>query len=174
MDYYKDKLIRIRMIELYDAKIICEEEVKQGWHQKIDKYLSRIRDNEEGKCISLVAEYMGKIAGYINVYPDSGWGAFGGKGMPEIVDLGVLEKYRGRGIGTRLMDVAEKLAGSYADTVYLGVGLHSGYGAAQRMYCKRGYVPDGSGVWYGEERAEPYKNYCNDDNLIIYLSKKLR
>lgn len=28
------------------------------------------------------------------------WGAFGGKNYPEIVDFGVLEKYRKQGIGT--------------------------------------------------------------------------
>lgn len=42
------------------------------------------------------------------------------------------------------MDVAEKIAAKYADTVYLGVGLHCGYGSAQRMYVKRGYLPDGT------------------------------
>ena len=26
------------------------------------------------------------------------------------------------------------------------MGLHSGYGPAQRLYARRGYVPDGSGV----------------------------
>jgi len=35
----------------------------------------------------------------------------------------------------------EELAAETSDTVCLGVGLHSGYGAAQRMY-----VPDGSVV----------------------------
>lgn len=72
------------------------------------------------------------------------------------------------------MDVAEEIAAQYADTVYLGVGLHSGYGSAQRMYIKRGYLPDGSGVWYGEKVANPYEPYCNDDDLNLYLSKKLR
>ena len=51
---------------------------------------------------------------------------FGGSGWCEIVDFGVLEKYRRRGIGTALMDCAEKIAGTFADTVYLAVGLHDG------------------------------------------------
>lgn len=34
------------------------------------------------------------------------------------------------------MDIAEKLAKTRSDTVCLGVGLHSGYGSAQRMYVK--------------------------------------
>ncbi len=70
------------------------------------------------------------------------------------------------------MDVAEQIAFEHADTVYLGVGLHSGYGAAQRMYIKRGYVPDGSGVWYGDKVCEQYAPCVNDDELNLYLYKK--
>lgn len=91
-----------------------------------------------------------------------------------IVDFGVLEKYRNRGIGTALMDIAEKIAARYADVVYLGAGLHSGYGSAQRMYVKRGYLPDGSGVWYQDKICKPYGECKNDDDLVLYLSKKIR
>lgn len=174
MEYYNDGSIIIRTIIPSDAQTICDEEIAQGWEQTVDKYLDRINDHNNGKCISLIAEYEGNVAGYINVYPDSSWGAFANKGYPEIVDFGVLEKFRCKGIGSKLMDIAEKIAAVYADTVYLGVGLHKGYGAAQRMYCKRGYIPDGSGVWYGGEVAEAYQNYCNDDDLNLYFSKKLR
>ena len=58
--------------------------------------------------------------------------------------------------------------------VGLSVGLHSGYGSAQRMYVKRGYVPDGSGVWFHDEVCPPYGDCRNDDDLVLYLSKKLR
>lgn len=173
MEYFRDENILIRTILPEDAQIICDEEKAQGWAQTVDKYLSRINDFNSGKCISLIAEYKGAVAGYINIYPNSAWGAFAHRGYSEIIDFGVLEKFRKNGIGTKLMDAAEKIAAEYSDTVYLGVGLHSGYGSAQRMYVKRGYVPDGTGVWYGEIIAAPYKEYCNDDNLIVYLSKKL-
>ena len=70
------------------------------------------------------------------------------------------------------MDIAEKIAAIYADIVYLGVGLHSGYGSAQRMYVKRGYIPDGSGVWYQDKICKPYEECKNDDDLVLYFSKK--
>lgn len=95
----------------------------------------------EGRSISLVAEYQGQVAGYVNVYPGSQWGAFANRGYPEIVDFGVLEPYRRQGVGSKLMDLAEEIAAQYAEVVYLGVGLHRGYGSAQRMYVKRGYLP---------------------------------
>jgi hypothetical protein len=64
------------------------------------------------------------------------------------------------------------IAFSFADKVYLGVGMHSGYGAAQRLYVKRGYVPDGSGVWYDDKICEPYSDCKNNDGLILYLIKE--
>lgn len=174
MIYYDDGTIRIRTLAQDDAEAIAAEERAQGWiNAAADKYYMRLTDMREGRAVALAAEYRGEIAGYINVYPDSPWGAFGGKGLPEIVDFGVLEKFRRRGIGSKLMDAAEAIAKEYADTVYLGVGMHSGYGSAQRMYVRRGYIPDGSGVWFGEHVCEPYSSCCNDDDLVLYLSKSL-
>lgn len=174
MIYYEDSEIRIRNMEPKDAQILTDEEIAQGWHQTIDKYKMRLRHQAEGKAISFVAEYKGNVAGYINVYPNAASGPLANRGYSEIVDFGVLEKYRRKGIGNKLMDVAEKTAAAYADTVYLGVGLHSGYGSAQRMYVKRGYIPDGTGVWYGEKVCRPYSDCCNDDDLVLYLYKELK
>ncbi len=170
MIYYNENDILIRNIIQEDAEIICAEEIAQGWNQTVDKYYTRLADYAAGKAICLVAEFKGNVAGYINVYPN---GPQGDSGRCEIIDFGVLEKYRCHGIGTKLMDVAEQIAKEYSDTVWLGVGLHSCYGSAQRMYCKRGYIPDGTGVWYGDKVAEPYRNYCNDDELALYFSKEL-
>ena len=174
MFYYKDENIVIRDMQQSDAQIITCEEVAQGWNQTIDKYEMRLQHQAEGKSVALVAEYQGNVAGYINVYPNPETGPFVKQGYPEIVDFGVIEKYRNNGIGSKLMDIAEKIASEYSDTVCLGVGLHSGYGSAQRMYVKRGYIPDGSGVWYRDEVCPQNADCCNDDDLVLYLSKALR
>ena len=175
MVYEQANGVIIRDFVPEDAPVITAGEVAQGWvNQTVDKYVDRLRDRDAGRCISLAAECDGTIVGYINVYPDAQWGPFGGRGLPEIVDFGVLEKYRRRGIGSLLMDTAEAIAARYADTVYLGVGLHSGYGSAQRMYVKRGYLPDGSGVWYRNQVCPQYTPCCNDDDLVLYMSKKLK
>lgn len=173
MIYFQDEKILIRDLLPADAQILTDEEIAQGWDSTIDKLLKRLSDQQEGKAVALAAEYRGHAAGYINVYPDSPWGAFGGRGYAEIVDFAVLEKYRRKGIGTKLMDIAEQIAAGYSSVVYLGVGLHSGYGSAQRMYVKRGYIPDGSGVWYKDAICAPYGPCENDDDLVLYLSKKL-
>lgn len=37
----------------------------------------------------------------------------------------------------------------------------------------RGYVPDGSGVWYEDHVWDQYAPCVNDDELNLFLSKKL-
>ena len=175
MVYDQDEDVVIRNMEPVDAHVFAEGERAQGWNATEEKYAMRLRDQAAGKAVALTAVYRGSPAGYINVYPDAAAGPFGGRGLPEIVDFGVLQKYQRRGVGGRLMDAAEKIAAGYADTVYLCVGLHNGYGSAQRMYAKRGYIPDGSGVWYNGKPCTPYDTiYTNDDDLVLYMSKKLK
>ena len=38
--------------------------------------------------------------------------------------------------------------------VGIGVGLHPGYNAAQRLYVKRGYIPDARGITYRNRFVE--------------------
>ena len=173
MVYYEDETIRIRDMVQSDAQMITSAEIAQGWQQTIEKYEMRLRHQAEGKSIALAAEYRGATAGYVSLYPNSGNGPFAEQGYPEIVDFGVLEKYRKNGVGTKLMDIVEQIASDYSDTVYLSVGLHSGYGSAQRLYVKRGYLPDGSGVWYRDEICPQGADCRNDDDLVLYLSKAL-
>jgi len=174
MVYYSDHDILIRTMEPRDTRPITEAEIAQGWHQSEDKYLLRLKDQSEGKAVALVAECGSLPVGYINVYPNANAGPFAGQDLPEIVDFGVLEKYRRRGIGSRLMDVAEDIARRYADRVFLGVGLHQGYGSAQRLYVRRGYIPDGTGVWFHDAVCPPYSDCTNDDDLILYMVKSLK
>lgn len=172
MKYYEDGVYTVRNLEEKDIGEIVRGEIEQGWNASDEKYRMRLKHQQEGKCIPLVAEYYNSVVGYVNVYFHASAGPFTDKGYPEIVDFGVLEKYRNHGIGSRLMDVAEKIGFELSDIICIGVGLHSGYGSAQRMYVKRGYVPDGSGVWYQDSVCEPYSNCCNDDDLVLHFSKR--
>ena len=175
MVYYEDEKLVIRNMETEDARIFTDELTAQGWHPDLAGYMSRLKDQTEGKCIALSAVYEGSPAGYLYVYLHADESPFKEKGWPIIVDFNVLKKYQRRGIGNRLMNAAEQVAGQYADTVCLGVGVCDSYGAAQRMYVKRGYIPDGSGVWYQGRQCVQYETVCTvDDDLILFFSKQLR
>ena len=71
-----------------------------------------------------------------------------------------------------MLEEAEKRVKLISDKVTLGVGLHSGYGPAQRLYMKRGYIPDGTGVWYQNQPLEMNATIQNNDDLVLYLFKK--
>ena len=124
--------------------------------------------------MALTAVYRGCPAGYVYLYRTVEEGPFKGKGYPIVVNFNVLRKYQRKGIGNRMMDVVERIAKQQADTVCLGVGLCDAYGSAQRMYAKRGYIPDGSGVWYRGKPCVQYETVCTvDDDLLLFLTKKL-
>lgn len=175
MTYYKIGSVTIRDIEMKDVEALTAAERAQGWNWvTTDKTGSRLPARDAGECVVLMAEYEGEPAGYVSLYWNAPAGAFKDQNIPEIVDFNVLVKFRRRGVGSRLMTVCEELAATRCDRVCLGVGLYRDYGTAQRMYVKRGYVPDGSGVWYNDVNIEPGADCCNDDDLVLYLSKELR
>lgn len=120
----------------------------------------------------LVGEVEGAVAAYITILPDAKQGPFAGM-APELSDFNVFEPFQNQGIGNLLLEEAEKRVRIISDKVTLGVGLHSGYGPAQRLYIKRGYIPDGSGVWY--QNHQPDMNAVCEDigELVLYLSKNL-
>ena len=173
MTYYQDERILIRTMVISDPQAITDAEVAQGWHVEVEKQLMRWRDHQSGHSVALVAEVNGAVAGYINVYRRAIDGPEAFRGLPEIVDFGVFIPFRRQGVGTALMDAAERVAAAWADEVCLAVGLHSGYGSAQRMYVRRGYIPEGSGAWYRGRVCGEYEHCCNDDDLVLYFSKRL-
>lgn len=146
---------------------------KQGWHKPVEQYQMYYDEQENGTRKLFVAEVDGNVAGYATLLPHDTSGPFKDKNIPVIADFNVLEKYQRNGIGTAIMDAIENHVKEYSSTICLGVGLHYGYGSAQRMYVKRGYIPDGSGVWFNGECLEQYEPCINDDELILYLSKQL-
>ena len=175
MTYFEMNGLRIRDMEPADVAAFVAAEQAQGWaHATPEKLEKRVAQREAGECVLLTAEYNGEHAGYVSVYWDAEIGPFAGLKIPEIVDFNVLVKFRGNGFGWKMLDICEDLAATRCDRVCLGVGMYRDYGRAQRMYVKRGYIPDGTGVWYGEKNIDPYEDCCNDDDLVLFLSKKLK
>ena len=172
--YSDDGTIRIRSMIPEDAKTLYDTYLSYGWHPQLETYERYYREQQEGARRVFIAEFQGSVKGQCTLILDPTEGPWGGKGIPEIVDLTVFFDVHGKGIGTKLLDAAENEAARIADRVYLAVGVHSGYGAAQRIYVKRGYIPDGSGVWYKGKVLDQYAPCVNDDSLLLYLSKRLR
>ena len=145
----------------------------QGWHRSTELFESYFLDQKQKDRFVIVAEYEGFVAGYVTLLKHAKHGPFSEKKYPEISDFNVFIKYQNRGIGDKLLNHCEKIAYSFSKVITLGVGLHEGYGPAQRLYVKRGYIPDGSGVWYKDEPLAMNVSCKNNDDLVLYLSKRM-
>ncbi len=175
MIYYNIGNVTIRDVNMADVEALTAAELEQGCHwATTEQTASRLPARDAGKCIVMICECEGEPAGYVSLYWNAPEGPFKDKQIPEVVDFNVLPKHRRKGLGNTMLNVCEQLAATRCDKICLGVGLYRDYGTAQRMYVKRGYVPDGSGVWYCNENVDPGKDVCNDDDLVLFLSKDLR
>jgi hypothetical protein len=78
------------------------------------------------------------------------------------------------GIGTLLMDKAEREIAKVSSVAGIGVGMTSDYGPAQRLYILRGYIPDGRGLHWRDHYVGYREEVVIDDDLALYLTKELK
>ncbi len=72
------------------------------------------------------------------------------------------------------MDSAEQLVRDRGVvTLGITVGLFDEYGPAQRLYGRRGYIPDGRDACRGQRPLHRGIQVTMDDDLIISLTKDL-
>jgi len=135
-------------------------------------YISKCwEENKTGKRLTLLAFYEGDFAGSLHLLDKSFYSYFEENDIPEINDFNVIPPLRKHGIGNALMDNIEKIALEKYGVVGIGVGLYDSYGSAQRLYAKRGYIPDGRGVMYNQQPVTPGSQVFVDDDLNLYFTK---
>ena len=144
-----------------------------GWRKPREQYEGYLAEQEAGRRHVWVADVDGGFAGYVTLNWGPAYLPFREAGIPEIQDFNVLPEFRRRGIGSALLDVAEAAAGERAASVGIAVGLSTDYGPAQRLYVRRGYVPDGRGVTYRARTLEFGEQVTVDDDLALCFTKVL-
>lgn len=167
------KNLTIRALESRDVAPISSAFSSLGWNKPrslIARYLS---EQQRGGHTVFVAFVREDFAGYVTVVWTPSYPPFLAAGIPEIQDFNVLPRFRRQGIGTRLMDEAERKVAERTDVAGLGVGMSPDYGAAQRLYVLRGYVPDGKGLTSNGSPVRPKDEITVNDGLVLYLTKTL-
>jgi len=163
----------IRRLNANDCSVIADTFSIQGWFKPVEQFQKYLSEVEEGRRDVFIAEAAGEFAGYVTIVWNSDYLPFAEAGIPEIVDFNVLVKFHRQGIGSRLMDAAEQKIVERSATAGIGVGLTPDYGAAQVLYVKRGYVPDGRGVVSHGKFIQSGEMIPVDDDLALYFTRKL-
>jgi GNAT superfamily N-acetyltransferase len=128
----------------------------------------------EPEGASLVAMSGDDAAGYVAILWESGFAGFRDRGIPLVHQIAVAGPFQRRGVATLLMDAAEQLARERGiATLGITVGLFDTYGPAQRLYARRGYVPDGRGACQGPRPLGEGTQVTMGHDLIIWLTKEL-
>lgn len=166
--------MQIRRLDDTDAPTIAAAFTAQGWDKPAEQFRRYAAEQAKGLRVTLIAEVDGVFAGYLNVVWESDYAGFREAGIPEIADFNVLERFQRRGIGSALMDAAEALVAERSPVAGIGVGMSADYGKAQILYVRRGYVPDGCGLFSLGLPAAHGATVVVDDDLVLYLTRRLR
>jgi len=163
----------IRALRASDCEAIHQAFVAQGWKKPAAKYYKYLEFQSKGVRDILVATIDEEFAGYLTINWTSHYPSFEAQGIPEIVDFNVLKKFQRGGIGTALMDEAESRISRVSPYAGIGFGVTKDYGAAQILYIKRGYIPDGQGMLL-DDQPLPYGVQVEiSDSLVFFLLKSL-
>ncbi len=163
--------LTIRLLQAQDIQPIAAAFAQHGWHKPASQYERYLVEQESGTREVWVAFIADQFAGYVCILWHSDYQPFAQAAIPEIADFNVLPAFRRRQIGSRLLDKAEARIASRSPVVGIGVGMTADYGAAQRMYVLRGYVPDGRGLAHNG-RPLPYGEQVTvGDELALYFTR---
>ena len=167
------KHLTIRPLERGDVALISVAFRDLGWNKPRAQYERYLSEQQDGVRTVFVAFAGRDFAGYVTINWNPSYTPFRTDGIPEIQDFNVLPAFRRKGIGTRLMDKAERKVSERSSVAGIGVGMAPDYGAAQRLYVLRGYVPDGKGLTRDGKPVTPGDEITVDDGLVLYLTKAL-
>ncbi len=164
--------INIKLLEAQDIPGVTAAFDNTVWDVPASFLERFLAEQDRGGRTVLAAYADGDFTGYVTIKWQSDYPPFAEKGIPEINDLRVLPDFRRRGIATALVDEAEKRIFERLPIAGIGVGLYADYGAAQRMYILRGYVPDGLGLFCKGQHVKPGQEVTVDDDLVLYFTKE--
>ena len=166
--------ISIRRAENQDISALYAMMERLGYAKDIGYFEHCVELQDKGKRILFIISEDGNDAGYgiLNWVPK--YAPFKKLKIPEIQDLNVLKGFRNKGLATALIVHCEALAKEKGyEQMGIAFGLHSSYGAAQRLYIKMGYIPDGEGATYDRKQIAYGDFKPLDDDLCLMLLKTL-
>ena len=166
--------ISIRKAEDQDIKALYDIMDRLGYAKDVGYFEHCLDLQNQHKREMLIVAVDEEDVGYgiLNWVPK--YALFKKLNIPEIQDLNIIKTHRKKGIATALIAYCEQLARDRGyEQMGIAFGLHSSYGAAQRLYIKLGYIPDGEGATYDRKQIAFGDFKPLDDDLCLMLMKDL-
>jgi GNAT superfamily N-acetyltransferase len=139
-----------------------------GAHNK-SNYFSRCMAEQAAGSRAI---FLSGSEGYAQLIWNPVYHPFRRLGIPEIQDVNVIPGARRQGLGRALIEHCEEVARAAGKAeLGIGVGLHARFGAAQRLYVRLGYLPDGNGAVYDELPVIAGEMRAIDDLLSLKMIK---
>jgi GNAT superfamily N-acetyltransferase len=167
------ELTEVRPLRASDPAVIEAAFAAIGWSKPAAQYERYLQEQQAGHRHVFVAWVGDAFAGYVTLNWHPEYPPFRAERIPEIQDFNVLPAFRRRRIGSALLDAAEALAAERVGVVGIGVGLDPDYGPAQRLYVRRGYVPDGRGIAWRNSTVAYGDQVLVDDDLVLHFTRTL-
>jgi GNAT superfamily N-acetyltransferase len=150
--------------------------IETGKHTTEAHYFeTSLQEQIDKKRVVYLAFCDDQLAGYVHLNFFPAYAPFLRLHIPEIQDLFVHPDFRRQGIGERLIQICETLCVERnISEIGIGVGMLSSFGAAQRLYTRLGYSPDGAGIVFDRIPVVPGDIKPIDDRLCLMLIKELK
>lgn len=156
-----------------DNDVALLETLAKAQGEKED-FLSLLERQKNGALSIFIARYGGTDVGYVIYNRQPRYAPFARFNVPEIQDLNIIPDQRCKGYGQQLVTYCENIArAENCQEIGIAVSVEARYAAAQRLYLRAGYLPDGQGACYDRNPVHPNTRYPVDGQLTLMLTKKL-
>lgn len=129
------------------------------------------QDHANGASTTILGYEAGRLVGIVTIRWHSRYPPFRDRQIPLIQNIEIRYEDRGRGIGDQMMERAEQEIALRSPLAGICVGIFDAYGPAQRLYVKRGFVPDGRGVCNPQTPLQEGQQITVDHDLLLWLVK---
>ena len=166
--------VTIRRAEIADLQSLQVMAGLLGAAKEPGYFGTCLTEQAEGRRELFIIAQGGVDAGYAMLNWGPQYALYKRLEIPEIQDLNIIPDMRRRGLAAALIAHCEG-RGRERGCAQMGicVGLHSGFGAAQRLYIRLGYMPDGFGVTYDRETIRAGDFRPVDDNLCLMMVRDI-
>ena len=129
----------IRALRSDDTEVLAE--AFANWPKPRELFETYAGRAATGDLDVLVAVVDGRMAGFLIIVAHSSYPPFRAGNIPEIADFNVLPHERGQGVGTALMEEAERRVAEGSSVVGLGVGLSRTTALRSECMCAAATFP---------------------------------